>query len=43
MRIDLAQTADWLRRHDDYLILTHRRPDGDTVAAPARSAWACAR
>ena len=31
MRIDLAQTADWLRRHDDYLILTHRRPDGDTV------------
>lgn len=31
MRIDLAQTADWLRRQDDYLILTHRRPDGDTV------------
>ena len=31
MRIDLAQAAAWLRQHDDYLILTHRRPDGDTV------------
>ena len=27
MRIDLAQTADWLRRQDDYLILTHYDAD----------------
>ena len=26
-----AETSDWLKTHDEYLILTHRRPDGDTV------------
>jgi len=25
------ETAEWLKEHDNYLILTHRRPDGDTV------------
>ena len=25
------QTADWLKERDNYLILTHRRPDGDTL------------
>ena len=25
------ETADWLRTRDNYLILTHRRPDGDTI------------
>ena len=30
-----AQTAQWLREHDNYLILTHRRPDGDTVGSAA--------
>ncbi|MCQ2452167.1 MAG: DHH family phosphoesterase [Oscillospiraceae bacterium] len=27
--LTLEQTADWLRSHDRYLILTHKRPDGD--------------
>lgn len=30
-----AETAAYLRRHDDYLILTHRRPDGDTLGCAA--------
>jgi phosphoesterase RecJ-like protein len=25
------QTAQWLAEHDNFLILTHRRPDGDTI------------
>ena len=28
-------TARWLEAHDDYLILTHRRPDGDTLGSAA--------
>jgi len=31
----IQQTADFLRRHDNYLILTHVRPDGDTVGCAA--------
>ena len=31
MKISVPDTAEWLRRNDDYLILTHRRPDGDTL------------
>ena len=27
--------ARWLGEHDDYLILTHRRPDGDTLGSAA--------
>lgn len=27
----IPETAAWLRDHDNYTILTHRRPDGDTV------------
>ncbi len=30
-----AETADYLDRHDNYCILTHRRPDGDTVGSAA--------
>ncbi len=30
-----SETAHWLRDHDDFLILTHRRPDGDTVGSAA--------
>lgn len=30
-----AETADWLRRHDRYCILTHRKPDGDTIGSAA--------
>lgn len=31
-RLDCAR---WLREHDDYCILTHRRPDGDTLGSAA--------
>ena len=30
-----AETADYLDRHDNYCILTHRRPDGDTIGSAA--------
>ena len=29
----IRKTADFLLSHNDYLILTHRRPDGDTVGS----------
>ena len=29
--ITAKETAEWLKSNDNYLILTHRRPDGDTV------------
>ena len=28
-----AETARWLLAHDNFLILTHRRPDGDTLGS----------
>lgn len=31
----IQETAAFLRTHDDYLILTHRRPDGDTIGCAA--------
>jgi len=31
MMLSMAETAEWLKTHDNYLILSHRRPDGDTV------------
>lgn len=30
-----AEAAEFLRAHDDYLILTHRKPDGDTAGSAA--------
>lgn len=33
--LTVKEVADWLRAHDDYLILTHRRPDGDTLGCAA--------
>jgi len=30
-RITIAETVAWLKGRDSFLILTHRRPDGDTV------------
>ena len=27
----IIEAANWLKEHDDYLIMTHRRPDGDAV------------
>ena len=34
-RISLAEAADFLLAHDDYLLLSHRRPDGDTAGSCA--------
>lgn len=31
----VAETAELLRKHDDYIILTHKRPDGDTMGSAA--------
>lgn len=31
----ISECAAWLRSHDDYLILTHVRPDGDTLGSAA--------
>ena len=31
----VKEVAAFLRVHDSYLILTHRRPDGDTVGCAA--------
>ena len=33
MKITVGDTARWLSQNDDYLILTHRRPDGDTLGS----------
>ena len=33
--LTLNETAEFLKTHDHYLILTHRRPDGDTVGSAA--------
>jgi phosphoesterase RecJ-like protein len=33
--MDTAATAQWLLSHDRYLILTHRRPDGDAIGSAA--------
>lgn len=30
-----AETVKWLRERDDYIILTHMRPDGDTLCSAA--------
>lgn len=33
--LSLLETAQWLSAHNDFLILTHRRPDGDTLGSAA--------
>ncbi|MFI3251459.1 MAG: DHH family phosphoesterase, partial [Eubacteriales bacterium] len=33
--MNTIQAAHWLINHDDYLILTHRSPDGDTIGSAA--------
>ena len=39
----IEETAGWLQAHDRFLILTHVRPDGDTVGCAAalcdRAVW----
>ena len=34
-KLTRAETADYLASHDNYVILTHIRPDGDTVGSAA--------
>jgi phosphoesterase RecJ-like protein len=31
--MNATEAAAWLRQNDDYLIITHRRPDGDTLGS----------
>ena len=38
-KMTIEQTADWLKQHDDFLILTHRRPDGDTIGSASALAF----
>lgn len=35
VQFSLQEAADFLQSHDNYLILSHRRPDGDTVGSCA--------
>lgn len=35
MKLTLNETADFLRSHDNFAILSHRRPDGDTLGSTA--------
>ncbi len=32
-KLDLRSAAEYLRTHDDYLLITHRDPDGDAVGS----------
>ena len=41
MRIDEKAAARLLEGQDDYLILTHGHPDGDTLGCALRSAAGC--
>ena len=34
-RMTIAETADWLLDRDNFVLLTHRKPDGDTVGSAA--------
>ena len=31
--ITVQRCAEFLREHDNYLVMTHRRPDGDTLGS----------
>lgn len=33
LSLSLADTCDFLKEHDNYIILTHRSPDGDTLGS----------
>lgn len=33
LRLNLRQTAKYLKKHDNYIILTHASPDGDTLGS----------
>ncbi len=33
--MELLECAEFFRRHDNYIVITHRRPDGDTLGSAA--------
>ena len=33
--MNIAETAKWLKERDNFLVITHRRPDGDTLGSAA--------
>ena len=35
MDLTANECAAWLREHDGYLLISHRRPDGDTIGSGA--------
>lgn len=35
MQMTVSETAKWIAEHDNFLIVTHRRPDGDTLSSAA--------
>ncbi len=35
----LAEAVDFLRRHDDYLIVSHQQPDGDAISSTLATGW----
>lgn len=41
-QLTIREAADFLLRNDNYVLLTHRRPDGDTIGSAAPCAQACA-
>ncbi len=43
MIVHVAERAAALQAQDDILILTHRRPDGDTAGCAGRCAAVCGR
>jgi phosphoesterase RecJ-like protein len=38
--ISVTEAADWLKERDNFLIITHRRPDGDTIGCAGALAQA---
>ena len=34
-QLTIREAADFLLRNDNYVLLTHRRPDGDTIGSAA--------
>ena len=34
-QLTIRDAADFLLRNDNYVLLTHRRPDGDTIGSAA--------
>lgn len=35
IQLSVRETVDYLKEHNDYVIVTHRRPDGDTIGSAA--------